>query len=211
VLGGYALKFNTLSQNLGGFVETIDPNALNKSLGDDIDVLARFQHDDLYLLGRTLSGTLRLNPDNVGLDYEVDINVDDPDAMRVAAMARRGDVQHSSFAFRTYDDDWSETEQGFPLRILRSIQLVDVAPVVNPAYLDTSSGLRSLADYRGLSVDDVVAAARADALTELLREHQPQHIDLASSDATEANGQGETHPLVAVRRRRAALVKRRTF
>lgn len=208
VLGGYALKFNTLSQNLGGFVETIDPNALSKSLGDDVDVLARFQHDDLYLLGRTSSDTLRLSPDNIGLDYEVDLNRDDSDAMRVAAMAKRGDVRHSSFAFRAMDDDWSETEQGFPLRVLRSIQLVDVAPVVSPAYLDTSSGLRSLAERRGLDIDEVLAAAAAESLAELLRGKQPSHIDLAPSGADATGGQGETHPLIAVRQRRAVLMRR---
>ena len=30
-IGGYAAKFNTLSQNLGGFVERIDPAFFNKS------------------------------------------------------------------------------------------------------------------------------------------------------------------------------------
>ena len=33
-IGGYAAKFNTLSRNLGGFVERIDPKFFAKSEGD---------------------------------------------------------------------------------------------------------------------------------------------------------------------------------
>lgn len=96
-------------------------------------------------------------------------------ARNLAALAARGDVQHSSFAFRTLSDEWGFTEQGFPLRTLLEIQLVDVAPVVQPAYLDTSSGLRSLAESRHLDLDAVRAAAASDALAEVLRaDHEPE-------------------------------------
>jgi hypothetical protein len=40
------------------------------------------------------------------------------------------------------------------------LRLVDVAPVNTPAYLDTSSGLRSFAEARGLPIADVEAAAK---------------------------------------------------
>ena len=103
-LGGYALKYNRLSQNLGGFVERIAPGALAKTLRDGGDVLCRYQHDDLYLLGRTLSGTLRLQSDADGLDYEVDLPATTY-ARDLAELAGRGDVQHSSFAFRTLADE----------------------------------------------------------------------------------------------------------
>jgi len=72
-MGGYALKFNRLSQNLGGFVERVAPGAVVKTLRDGGDVLARYQHLDEYLLGRTLSQTLRLAVDDTGLEYEVDL------------------------------------------------------------------------------------------------------------------------------------------
>lgn len=29
-------------------------------------------------------------------------------------LVRRGDVRRSSFAFRTFEDDWSATPEGFP-------------------------------------------------------------------------------------------------
>jgi len=192
VLGGYALKFNKLSQNLGGFVERVAPGAVTKTLRDGGDVLARFQHLDEFILGRTLSETLRMSVDEVGLTYEVDLP-DTSYARDLAVLAARGDVQHSSFAFRTIADEWGFTEQGFPLRTLTEIQLVDVAPVVNPAYLDTTSGLRTLAESRALSVDDVRAAAEAGRLGDIITPPE---------DKREATP-GDTHAALALRRRRA--------
>jgi hypothetical protein len=80
----------------------------------------------------------------------------------------RGDVRKSSFAFRTYDDDWSLTDQGFPLRTLLSGQLIDVAPVNTPAYLDSTAGLRSLANKVQCDIEEVRSAAEADNLRKFL-------------------------------------------
>ena len=143
VLAGYAAVFNRHSQNLGGFVEQVDPAAFTKSLADGLPVMARGNHSDAMLLGTTWAGTLRLSVDGTGLLYEVDLP--DTSAGRdFRALAERGDVKWSSFAFRTIEDEWGVTEQGFPLRTLRAVQLVDVAPVNSPAYLDTSVAARSL-------------------------------------------------------------------
>ena len=146
VLTGYAAVFNRLSQNLGGFVEQVDPAAFTRSLADEVPVMARGNHDDAHLLGTTWAGTLRLSVDNIGLRYEVDLP-DTTSGRDFKALAERGDIKWSSFAFRTIEDDWSVTEQGFPLRTLRAVQLVDVAPVNSPAYLDTSVAARSLAAH----------------------------------------------------------------
>lgn len=192
-LGGYALKFGKLSRNLGGFVEQIAPTALAKTLSDGGDVLCRYQHEDGLLLGRTLSGTLRLSVDEVGLAYEVDLP-DTSYARDLSALAERGDVRHSSFAFQVMPDgdEWSLTESGFPLRTLTEIHLVDVAPVVNPAYLDTTSGLRSLAEARHLDFDSVRAAAESERLADLLRDVNVRE-----------DAPGETHALAIARRRQA--------
>lgn len=189
-LGGYALKFNKLSQNLGGFVERIAPGALTKTLRDGGDVLCRYQHEDNYLLGRTSSGTLRLSVDDEGLLYEVDLP-DTSYARDLAALAGRGDVTKSSFAFHLMPggDEWSLTESGFPLRTLTEFHLVDTAPVVSPAYLDTTSGLRSLAESRHLDFDSVRAAAESERLADLLR------VDV------QEDAPGETHAAAIARKR----------
>lgn len=185
-IGGYAAKFGTLSQNLGGFVETIDRAFFNKSAADDWPgVMARYNHEDAFLLGTTQAQTLRLAVDDVGLDYTVDLP-DTSYARDLAALAARGDVAHSSFAFITFEDDWGMSDAGFPLRTLISGRLVDVAPVNAPAYLDTSSGLRSLAESRSLPVEEVQQMAERNELGKLLTP-APVVIDLASS------AQSDTH------------------
>lgn len=141
-IGGYAAKFDKVSRNLGGFVEKIDRGFFAKSRGDGWpEVVARYNHDDNQLLGTTRAGTLRLGTDDVGLTYEVDT----PQARAdVYELVQRGDVSQSSFAFVAYEDDWAQTDQGFPLRTLVSGRLLDVAPVNTPAYEDTSVDARSL-------------------------------------------------------------------
>lgn len=153
-LAGYAAKYDTYSQNLGGFVEQIARGAFDKSLADGNDVLCRYNHEDAGLLGRTSSGTLRLGSDSTGLTYEVDLP-DTTVGRDVRVLAARGDVTQSSFAFRTLEDDWDVTDQGFPLRTLLRVQLMDVAPVNSPAYLDTSAAVRSLAERLDVAPEDV--------------------------------------------------------
>lgn len=164
-IGGYAAKFNTRSQNLGGYVESIDPGFFNKSAGDGWPgVMARYNHDDGWLLGTTEAETLRLAVDGTGLDYEVDLPSFRSD---VYELTQRGDVRRSSFAFYAFEEDWSLDENGFPMRTLLSGQLVDVAPVNTPAYTDTSTGLRSLAEIRGIDPSEVARLAAAGDLKTL--------------------------------------------
>lgn len=161
-IGGYAAVFNKESKNLGGFVERLDPEVFNASRGDGWpDVMARYNHDDNQLLGTIAGGTLRLSVDGTGLSYEVD-----PPASRVdiLELVERGDVRKSSFAFRTIEDDWDTTDQGFPRRTLTKAQLVDVAPVNIPAYADTTAGLRSLAEKFGAELEEVRKLADEDEL-----------------------------------------------
>ncbi|MGV4984522.1 HK97 family phage prohead protease [Streptomyces sp. NRAIS4] len=161
-IGGYAAVFNRQSKNLGGFIEVVDPIAFNQSRGDGWpDVIARYNHDDNQLLGTTAAGTLRMSIDAYGLSYDVL----PPAAMsHVVELVERGDVRKSSFAFRTLDDDWTMTDQGYPLRRLLGAQVVDVAPVNTPAYADTSAGLRSLAKKFDADLEEVRSLAQADEL-----------------------------------------------
>jgi len=176
-IGGYAAKFNTRSQNLGGFTETIATGCFSKSEGDGFPgVMARYNHDDNMLLGTVDGGTLRIAIDETGVDYETDLPATRAD---VYELVQRGDVTRSSFAFITHEDEWALDENGFPQRTLVSAQLVDVAPVNTPAYTDTSTGLRTLAEARSIPVADVARMAADGTLADLLSK-APTVIDLGT-------------------------------
>jgi HK97 family phage prohead protease len=166
-IGGYAAKFDRMSQNLGGFVERIAPGFFNKSRGDGWPgVIARYNHDDNLLLGTTGAGTLRLGVDEIGLTYEVDM----PQARAdVYELVQRGDVRQSSFAFMSFEDEWTTSDQGFPLRTLVSGRLMDVAPVNTPAYEDTSVAIRSLAAKFDASPEEVRALAEKNELVRFFK------------------------------------------
>lgn len=141
---GYAAAFGKLSRKLGGFVEQVDPSCFNetKTLGWP-DVVCRYNHKDDALLGTTYARTLRLATDDTGLAYEVEPPQARADVLEYVA---RGDVRHSSFAFRVFPggDEWGVSEFNYPMRTLLSVQLVDVAPVLDPAYPDATAGARAL-------------------------------------------------------------------
>jgi hypothetical protein len=187
-IGGYAAKFMRMSQNLGGFVEQIDPGFFAKSRGDGWPgVIARYNHDDNMVLGTTGARTLRLYTDDIGLSYEVDPPNSRAD---VYELVERGDVRQSSFAFLAFEDDWTTNDQGFPQRTLISGRLMDVAPVNTPAYEDTTVGvrcepaLRSLATKFDAPLDEVRKLADANELSRFFkRTDGPSPEQIRSSQA----------------------------
>lgn len=212
-IGGYAAKFNRMSQNLGGFVERIDPRFFNKSRGDGWpDVIARYNHDDMALLGTSDAGTLRLSLDAAGLTYDVDLPSSRTD---VFELVRRGDVRQSSFAFIAYEDGWGVTDQGFPLRTLISGRLIDVAPVNMPAYVDTSvglrnadGGLRSLAKHVNAPIEEVRKLAARNELRGLLtRSDRPSQPRRSARAAVATAMTMADEPGLRQRSSRAALVE----
>jgi HK97 family phage prohead protease len=168
-IGGYAAKFNRMSQNLGGFKEQIAPGAFNRSASQGWpDVQARWNHDDNMLLGTTGGNSLRLHTDSEGLVYDIDL-LDDQVSQRLAKLVGRGDVRQSSFAFIADADEWATDDTGFPMRTLEQVRLLDVAPVNSPAYLDTSVGLRSLAEKFHADPEEVRRMASANELTKFFK------------------------------------------
>ncbi len=141
---GYAACFNKLSRKLGGFVEQVDSTAFNESRTENWpDVVCRFNHKDDLLLGTTHAHTLDLHIDETGLNYNV---IPPQSRADILEYVDRGDVRHSSFAFRVFPggDEWGVSEFNYPMRTLVSVQLVDVAPVLDPAYPDSTAQARAM-------------------------------------------------------------------
>ena len=189
VLTGYGAVFGSLSQNLGGFVEVVDPGAFADTLRNDNNVLGAVNHNADWLLATTASGSLALETDDIGLRYSMALDVSDPDAQRAIAKVNAGKLVGSSFSFAVREDDWSTTENGFPLRSLRAVELFELGPVASPAYRATEGevALRSLAQFIDEPFDSVADAARQNDLATLIAR-------AAGTDIPASDGPRETHP-----------------
>jgi HK97 family phage prohead protease len=155
-IAGYAAVFNSPSEDLGGFIEYIAPGAFDSVMNDD--VRGFYNHDYNYLLGRASSGTLRLSTDERGLRYEIDLP-NTTYANDLIELMRRGDVNQSSFAFMIESDSWSVKGKQNIRTITKISRLIDVAPVVIPAYPAATSQLVT----RALNTDAEVQTLVADA------------------------------------------------
>lgn len=147
-LKGYAAVFNSLSEDLGGFREKIDPGAFKGALKRS-DTRALFNHDSNFVLGRQSAGTLRLKEDKKGLLMEVDLP-DTQFARDLQTSVERGDITQQSFGFTVKKDSWEEDRDKKEVtRTLNEIdELFDVSPVTFPAYPDTTVAKRSLDEFR---------------------------------------------------------------
>jgi HK97 family phage prohead protease len=143
-LTGYGAVFGKRSQDLGGFEEVIAPDAFNRTIKNQKDILVTLNHDVGSLLGRSAAGTARISVDEVGVRYEVDLP-DTTTGRDVEVLAQRGDLFGSSFTFSVTPkgDSWSKDDDGTRVRTLNEVRLYELGPVVSPAYLDTTVALRS--------------------------------------------------------------------
>jgi uncharacterized protein len=134
---GVAAVFGAESRLLGGwFKEIIEPGAFDGC--DFADVVAVKNHDRNLILARTLSGTLKLDVNDRGLEYEFE-SPETTTGNDLMVEVRRGDIQHSSFMFIVADDNWTVDDAGNETRHIIKIQRVlDIAPVVDPGYYQTT-------------------------------------------------------------------------
>jgi HK97 family phage prohead protease len=123
-LFGVAAPFNRPADIAGLFTETIAPGAFAKSLASNSDILALADHRSDALLGRTRSGTLRLQETPAGLEYSLAL----PDTSLgndLLALAQRGDLGGVSIGFTADSEAWPDKNT----RQLRSVTLHEVSVI----------------------------------------------------------------------------------
>lgn len=147
IIEGYAIVFNELSEDLGGFREMITPEAVTQELVNKSDIYYLYNHNDNSTpLARSNhgSGSLELTIDNKGLKYRFNcINTE------FYELVKRGDLDKSSFAFSLPKDGSGEiweknSEYNYVRKIVKIEQLYDCSAVLVPAYSATELYARNL-------------------------------------------------------------------
>lgn len=146
-LQGYALTFDSLSEDLGYFREIIKKGALDDCKMDN--VVLNINHDMNKPLARNNKyngiGALTLTVDEKGLFFDA-IPTDTSYSRDLISNMRAGIIDKCSFAFTLdWKDnevqtwDWDDNGRGYDLRTIYKIkEIFDVSIVTNPAYESTS-------------------------------------------------------------------------
>ncbi|MER9762421.1 HK97 family phage prohead protease [Mesorhizobium sp. M0138] len=144
LISGYAVVFNSETNIAGAFREKISVGAFDKSLREQPDVLALWNHNYDRPLGRTSSGTLDLRSDRIGLWFGLHPDETTPDGLTAIGTVRRQDVRGCSFGFTVMRETWEEGDDGqLPLRTVEEAILWEVTLTPLPAYTETSAALSS--------------------------------------------------------------------
>lgn len=140
-LEGYAAVFNAwtdITDRAGTYREQIAPGAFKRSLGQRTPVL-QFDHGQHPLIGSLPLGSLSvLREDRNGLFVRAKLS-DNWLIEPVRDAIRDGGITGMSFRFRVVDESWDGDE-----RTIKEVELLELGPVVFPAYQQTSVAVRSL-------------------------------------------------------------------
>ncbi len=139
VLTGYAAVFNSPSLEFSGWekpwVETIAPGAFKRTLFEQPDVKALYQHGDIVARSPK---TLALREDDKGLAVEIGL-VDTRQNRDLHSLVSAGILDSMSFGFSPRATKWEEGKER-DTRTLLDVDLFEVSVVTWPAYPASSIG-----------------------------------------------------------------------
>jgi HK97 family phage prohead protease len=139
MISGYAAVFNSKTIIGDWFEEIISPGAFSRTISENSDVRALFNHNWDNVLGRTKSGTLRLSEDERGLKFEAELPDTSVARDLIESMAR-GDINQCSFGFVATEEIWDYSVEP-ALRTVVEAKLYEISVVSIPAYEDTEVSL----------------------------------------------------------------------
>ena len=177
-VSGYAAVFERLSLDMG-FREKISRGAFTKSI-ETRNIKALWNHDTSRPLANTKAGTLKLEENQKGLRFEMELDRESTWGKDAEIAIRRGDCDGVSFGFSVPEggDTWNNSDPSHPVRTLTEVDLFEVSPCTFPAYPQTSVSVRSaeevLSDYHSAqAVEDRNASESQEAAdAEAKRESQ---------------------------------------
>lgn len=151
---GVAIVFNNDSVDMG-FIEQIDPTAIDNDTIKNSDVFAYLDHNEnrgVLARCRYGKGSLTLWLENDGLHYRFDAPMTQLGDELLSYLSR-GEITASSFAFTIAEDGetWTRGDNGeLRRRITKIDRLFDVSPVFTPAYETTSVAKRKVEELQNI-------------------------------------------------------------
>lgn len=169
VIAGYAILWDRLSLDLGGFKERVARGAVDETLkgiaAGTHDVLFQYAHEGQHLLGRTSSGHLKLSTDATGLRFEARLPGTTL-ARDLWQLVVAGILKGASIGFSLGIESWDRTGMT-PVRTVKTMSLWEISVVSRPAYYMTSASAMRSAPTEGVwaAVRLRAAAAKPHRLT----------------------------------------------
>lgn len=195
LLEGYAIVFDSPSGNMG-FIETVDPQALN---GVDLsNVFALYNHDFNNVLGKT-GKNLTLSVDEKGLFFSLELL---PSDEHIFELVQQGIINKMSFSFNVESDEWQDDTR----KITKIKQLQEISLVAIPAYQGTDitakRGLNNMAETPAqpdlqAQLDDLKAqieALKAEDLAEESTDPADPATDQTRDDLTDTVEENSNTP-----------------
>jgi HK97 family phage prohead protease len=140
-LTGRPIVYNSRT-DLYWFDEIIEPGALDGADLTDVRFLVNHDLRGIPLArsrNNNMNSTLRLMPNEYGLDFESDVDVkNNARASELASAVDRGDISGMSFMFSVDDEEWEDLQSDHPTRRIKKIgSVIEISAVTFPAYDDT--------------------------------------------------------------------------
>jgi HK97 family phage prohead protease len=174
-LQGYAIVWNVLSTDRGGYKVRLKPGSATFT----DPCLALYHHEFRDLLGNTANGTLRVMPDDVGVKVEIDLP-DTTTAADVAELVEDGYLRGMSFSMAKGFEEFEDVEEGGEvIRDVTRFTCDEITVTVIPAFVQTTVAVKDPAEFEDNDKpedDDDEEFSQSEkeraALTAKLREHR---------------------------------------
>lgn len=137
------VAFDSVSSDLGGFVEVIKPSAFSDSLASGETVKAIVEHNHDLLLGKTTSETLELKETATGLEVTIYLSDKIQAHKDIYEQVKRGDLDSLSFGFIAEDEQWNYDVSPITRYIIKA-QLYEVTVCAIGAYPANKIDARTL-------------------------------------------------------------------
>jgi len=161
VLEGYAAVFDSEAYN-----ELVRPGAFKKTLKENKNIRALWNHESSRPLATTANKTLSLSEDDHGLRFEMRPDVQTQDGKDTVRRIETGLVTGMSFGFEVIKEKMTkrDDENKQPLFELLEVKLHEVSPVTFPWYEDTEVEVKDAMAIMAASGKDVRAFQMASRI-----------------------------------------------